>query len=106
MSGFGCVPHRDLHSFPTRRSSDLSRSALRALVTEAEGFYSYWETGRRAPVRELLMNEGLARAEEHTSELQSPCNIVCRRLLAKKRILSARAAAAATFTGLCQKALR
>src|SRR2546426_2378477 len=25
-----------------------------------------------------------ARSEEHTSELQSPCNIVCRLLLAKK----------------------
>src|SRR5256885_12876531 len=26
----------------------------------------------------------LARSEEHTSELQSPCNFVCRLLLAKK----------------------
>src|SRR5688500_20399702 len=28
-----------------------------------------------------------ARSEEHTSELQSPCNIVCRLLLEKKKIL-------------------
>src|SRR5688500_19647600 len=69
MSGFGCVPHRDLHSFPTRRSSDLSRSAMRALVAEADGFYSYWETGRRAPLRELLMNEGLA---VHVARAVSP----------------------------------
>src|ERR1039457_7692752 len=27
---------------------------------------------------------GDARSEEHTSELQSPCNLVCRLLLAKK----------------------
>src|SRR5256885_12120290 len=27
----------------------------------------------------------LVRSEEHTSELQSPCNIVCRPLLAKKQ---------------------
>src|SRR5256885_11154959 len=27
---------------------------------------------------------GLERSEEHTSELQSPCNLVCRRLLEKK----------------------
>src|SRR5256885_12153336 len=27
----------------------------------------------------------LARSEEHTSELQSPCNLVCRLLLEKKR---------------------
>src|SRR5688500_19119324 len=26
------------------------------------------------------------RSEEHTSELQSPCNLVCRRLLEKKRL--------------------
>src|SRR5256885_7220189 len=29
---------------------------------------------------------GLARSEEHTSELQSPCNLVCRLLLEKKKI--------------------
>src|SRR5256885_12841911 len=28
-----------------------------------------------------------ARSEEHTSELQSPCNLVCRLLLEKKRII-------------------
>src|SRR5256885_7358842 len=33
-----------------------------------------WQSGRRA------------RSEEHTSELQSPCNIVCRLLLAKKTV--------------------
>src|SRR5256885_17238884 len=31
------------------------------------------------PVRDLL------RSEEHTSELQSPCNLVCRLLLEKKK---------------------
>src|SRR5688500_20087017 len=29
-----------------------------------------------------------ARSEEHTSELQSPCNLVCRLLLEKKKDLS------------------
>src|SRR5256885_4932603 len=28
---------------------------------------------------------GWARSEEHTSELQSPCNLVCRLLLEKKK---------------------
>src|SRR3989454_3163320 len=28
---------------------------------------------------------GLSRSEEHTSELQSPCNLVCRLLLEKKK---------------------
>src|SRR5256885_11213073 len=31
---------------------------------------------------------GLKRSEEHTSELQSPCNLVCRLLLEKKNINS------------------
>src|SRR5256885_11637913 len=29
--------------------------------------------------------QGPARSEEHTSELQSPCNLVCRLLLEKKK---------------------
>src|SRR5256885_6312400 len=29
--------------------------------------------------------DGAARSEEHTSELQSPCNLVCRLLLEKKK---------------------
>src|SRR5688500_19971309 len=31
--------------------------------------------------------KGWVRSEEHTSELQSPCNLVCRRLLEKKNRL-------------------
>src|SRR5256885_8329301 len=34
------------------------------------------------PIREHLL--GGDRSEEHTSELQSPCNLVCRLLLEKK----------------------
>src|SRR5256885_7982134 len=30
---------------------------------------------------------GITRSEEHTSELQSPCNLVCRLLLEKKKTL-------------------
>src|SRR5256885_8038795 len=32
-----------------------------------------------------LHHDGHARSEEHTSELQSPCNLVCRLLLEKKK---------------------
>src|SRR5256885_11533035 len=31
------------------------------------------------------VREPVARSEEHTSELQSPCNLVCRLLLEKKK---------------------
>src|SRR5256885_8119832 len=33
----------------------------------------------------LCLAPGAARSEEHTSELQSPCNLVCRLLLEKKK---------------------
>src|SRR5256885_8837356 len=39
---------------------------------------------RRAPGARSASLEG--RSEEHTSELQSPCNLVCRLLLEKKKI--------------------
>src|SRR2546426_7821797 len=38
----------------------------------------------RAPRRYAACPRGL-RSEEHTSELQSPCNLVCRLLLEKKK---------------------
>src|SRR5256885_8449307 len=33
-----------------------------------------------------VAHDHLGRSEEHTSELQSPCNLVCRLLLEKKKI--------------------
>src|SRR2546426_3792564 len=38
-----------------------------------------------APDPTLAGSTGSERSEEHTSELQSPCNLVCRLLLEKKR---------------------
>src|SRR5256885_9734096 len=41
---------------------------------------------RAAPSRSLPVHaRGAERSEEHTSELQSPCNLVCRLLLEKKK---------------------
>jgi uncharacterized protein YjaZ len=42
---------------------------MRAFVMSADGYYSYWDTGREVPLRELLVNEGLA---VHVSQLISP----------------------------------
>src|SRR5256885_8717582 len=36
------------------------------------------------PFLQVLTRAGTRRSEEHTSELQSPCNLVCRLLLEKK----------------------
>src|SRR2546426_1784455 len=37
------------------------------------------------PAYEQWPGQGPRRSEEHTSELQSPCNLVCRLLLEKKK---------------------
>src|SRR5256885_10291038 len=37
---------------------------------------------------EVRVTDGEVRSEEHTSELQSPCNLVCRLLLEKKNTVT------------------
>jgi hypothetical protein len=43
-----------------RYTAPTSRADLRRLVAELGGYYDYWETGSRATLRELLVNEGAA----------------------------------------------
>src|SRR5688500_3274463 len=43
--------------------------------------------GLAVPVHRLLADLDHGRSEEHTSELQSPCNLVCRLLLEKKNTI-------------------
>src|SRR5436853_5099107 len=63
--------HRNLHSFPTRRSSDLEKSV---------------DFRPSVPPLKVMPNSALAfRSEEHTSELQSLRHLVCRLLLEKKK---------------------
>lgn len=52
-----------------RYTSPESRSYLRHIIAESGGEYSYWDTGRHATLRELLVNEGLA---IHASQQISP----------------------------------
>src|SRR5688572_15676835 len=70
------VDELDLHSFPTRRSSDLTSGDDR----NARG-------SRRVagPLSRTAVRLGRGRSEEHTSELQSQSKLVCRLLLEKKR---------------------
>src|SRR5207248_4860852 len=91
------VTHRALHSFPTRRSSDLvalGAGAEDGAELGAEHFRLREAEPDRAPaqkrvhlLRELQVRGKLvaARSEEHTSELQSPYDLVCRLLLEKKK---------------------
>src|SRR5207237_10383536 len=77
---------RDLHSFPTRRSSDL-RFTERCM--SAKGYRGLGETLKFSEAPSMNIGSSAisirwARSEEHTSELQSHLNLVCRLLLEKK----------------------
>src|SRR5205807_9427234 len=95
-----------LHSFPTRRSSDLrmkrgfvpaallfalipacareSRTALIARAKSLELSTPYVPppgdplAHHAAALAKIICSAVFIRSEEHTSELQSPCNLVCR----------------------------
>src|SRR5690348_17943526 len=75
--------HRDLHSFPTRRSSDLNpvNSAMRFGGAQDNGSIRTKSGG----LSNWTSVYGGDRSEEHTSELQSPVQLVCRPLLEKKK---------------------
>src|SRR5205823_9022534 len=104
FSSIDC-PLRDLHSFPTRRSSDLLRAQhivpwhmviigagsasnrrLRDIVVAGRQEYI---AGNRElnhlsdrPIHaKQVVNREIERSEEHTSELQSLAYLVCRLLL-------------------------
>src|SRR5207249_10902728 len=97
------VAHRDLHSFPTRRSSDLARrlrsfwgEACRAASPGARARGIRCERAGRARLRPSRARRPTRpeprppesdnlRSEEHTSELQSRFDLVCRLLLEKKK---------------------
>src|SRR5207248_11202309 len=99
-------PTPSLHPFPTRRSSDLdamllhdtpvSCAAIIGVVT-AKLVGRDWVPLESAPVSGLKYRIAamftavmgwlleVRRSEEHTSELQSPYDLVCRLLLEKKK---------------------
>src|SRR2546426_4840990 len=79
-------PYTTLFRSRTRRHHDgalvLPRvtGAALELLRESEGPRSLRDVGKH-DARAILA----PRSEEHTSELQSPCNLVCRLLLEKKK---------------------
>src|SRR5438094_4733010 len=86
--------------FPTRRSSDLPvvlgsprflifiRLAIGAARTFSPAFSStpvLSHSDAKVPADESFKLSQALRSEEHTSELQSPYDLVCRLLLEKKK---------------------
>ena len=52
------ISHGVAHT--VRYTSPMSRSAIARILEQTGGSYDYWETGSRATVLELMINEGLA----------------------------------------------
>src|SRR5207249_6155348 len=92
---------RDIPSFPTRRSSDLFDSAGNLFALDVKERYEgtilkFAPDGSRSVFarsglrQDDFVNDAgpgsiLRRSEEHTSELQSRFDLVCRLLLEKKK---------------------
>src|SRR5207244_6602073 len=83
----------NLHSFPTRRSSDLRVQVLDLppdkakevadLVSTTDGLIVHFYYDGNLPNGRTSVAQAV-RSEEHTSELQSPDHLVCSLLLEKK----------------------
>src|SRR5205814_9532457 len=97
---YGLCDPLDLHSFPTRRSSDLvswwlqDRNIGMALgleyrfacvINKQKKAREAHATDSRMHLRRSRCAAGDPRSEEHTSELQSLRHLVCRLLLEKKK---------------------
>src|SRR5256885_3285124 len=66
------------------RSSTPQHSAVTCTCRGRPGHHA-GGSRRRATTASRWRSPCSARSEEHTSELQSPCNLVCRLLLEKKK---------------------
>src|SRR2546426_4778790 len=74
-------PRSTLFPYTTLFRSPPSSSVTRTIRIERDVDDFLRKFGEREGVSVNL----LVRSEEHTSELQSPCNLVCRLLLEKKK---------------------
>src|SRR5690606_41439825 len=98
--------HPALHPLPTRRSSDLqiaiadgeglrlrqedvalNGAAIECRINAEDPGRDFMPSPGALSVVDRPKGEGIRRSEEHTSELQSRENLVCRLLLEKKKKL-------------------
>src|SRR5699024_12768836 len=80
-------PPAALHSFPTRRSSDLHpHQRLHVPHQHRDRGEQQGEPQQQHELDQDPEREEHQRSEEHTSELQSRFDLVCRLLLEKKNI--------------------
>src|SRR5256885_11443908 len=93
--GYLYHPHTSAGRIPTDLAYRVYVNSLMRLsqVSASDSHQIREELAERNAVDQILERAAqvlgvLTRSEEHTSELQSPCNLVCRLLLEKKKIKS------------------
>src|SRR5256885_10883355 len=69
---------------PQKKAADRAAQVTVALFTHTTPSSFAPKRRMTASASRRISNEDGVRSEEHTSELQSPCNLVCRLLLEKK----------------------
>src|SRR5256885_4057876 len=69
---------------PDRELTLIEIEAVTGFTNETGIEFLPGSARRNIVTRDVPLNH-LVRSEEHTSELQSPCNLVCRLLLEKKK---------------------
>src|SRR5256885_2535806 len=74
--------HFEIYYYPAEREAalDAARMAERWYARLSRVLHHQFQA--RKPI---ILYASQSRSEEHTSELQSPCNLVCRLLLEKKK---------------------
>src|SRR5205807_3342251 len=82
----GRPPRSTLFPYTTLFRSNESASSSNAPRPARSAPSSSPNTAAAKTLRKPCSPSTVGRSEEHTSELQSPCNLVCRLLLEKKKI--------------------
>src|SRR2546426_9269272 len=78
-------PRSTLFPYTTLFRSEVARELGRERGLAFDGILSHSGHAYRTTNRREAARVAEERSEEHTSELQSPCNLVCRLLLEKKK---------------------
>src|SRR2546426_4012884 len=79
------VPSPEENSVRGRAASDLSPMSTITSVSVTLSTVQLTTSPAAIGDNRSMLSKRLRRSEEHTSELQSPCNLVCRLLLEKKK---------------------
>src|SRR5688500_20089455 len=72
----------NIFSTQDHAAAAIAATGVPVFAVKGETLEEYWDYAAR--IFDWGQDQTCNRSEEHTSELQSPCNLVCRLLLEKK----------------------